>query len=1140
MADDRDIVGLIAEELGLAFAPLAEALRSEEAMRSLLLQLGWDLAAIPPSLQALDGPTRGLGDALGDSEAPPQDTALLIRAIGGVVASVNEIGGGADPFAAELPRQLVDFLVVEYLLGSLPIVGNVLRTVGIIRFEHRDAAGGRPAYLHRSVAWEDLVRVTDDPGAVFRNAYHWGAADLRHQDLLEAVRQLLLALGLPARLTPLPSGMRNAIAGGAPTAPAAIHDWILRAPLVGGEEEAPSGFETGLALAPVPATASALPGFAAMPYASEEIDVAFELSETLTLTLEAAFDIVGGIAVVVRPDVPPEMRIDLVGTPGTPGAASAQLAVKLDAHGTEGGRLLIVGSPQASRFDAAGASVRGGARMDSAGHLDAFVEIELRDGRIVVKPAPGESDGFLAKLLPAEGLTFGVALSVGLSTAQGLYFGGSGALEVSLPIHVQLGPVEIQAVTIAVRPADEALRIDAGATVKAELGPLKAAVEGIGLRTTFTAPPDRKGALGPIDLSLGLKPPTGVGLSIKAGPVTGGGFLLIDPDRGEYGGALELTISGMFSLKAIGLITTRMPDGSQGFSLIVIITAEFGTGLQLGYGFMLKGVGGLLGLNRTMRLQPLMEGVKTGAINGIMFPTDVVANAPRILNDLRTIFPPQKDTFLIGPMAKLSWASVVTLSLGVIIEIPGNIAILGVLRLSLPPDEPESVLVLQVSFAGALEFDRKRAYFFASLFESRILFMTLEGEMGVLIAWGEDANVLLSVGGFHPRFIPPPLPFPSPRRIALTILDQQQAKIRVECYMAVTANTAQFGARAELFFGFDSVAVRGDFAFDALLIFKPLSLEVTLSATLEAKVFGIGLFSVRVRGSLTGPTPWRIQGSGSISLFLLEISVRIDRTFGDVRDFLLEPIEVFRRILEALGSPEAWQALPPPGLDLMVSLRKLSEDEAATLLHPVGMLRVSQRTLPLGITLDQVGTQIPSDVNKLSLKAAGSGLTRAGDATDLFAPAQYQKMSDAEKLSRPAFGRERSGIDLRAETDLATGRMVRRVVRYEEIVLDANFTRFVRPLSPPRRALFDHFLKGASVSRSPRSKAVRDELRPPGRAVGVDDDRYTVAFQADNTAYAESFASEAAAQEHLREAIAADPTLADQLHIVPEFERIGA
>ena len=117
-----------------------------------------------------------------------------------------------------------------------------------------------------------------------------------------------------------------------------------------------------------------------------------------------------------------------------------------------------------------------------------------------------------------------------------------------------------------------------------------------------------------------------------------------------------------------------MPDGSSGFSLLLIITADFGPGIQLGFGFTLLAVGGLIGLNRTMLLQPLMDGVRTGAIDSVMFPHDVVKNAMKIISDLRAIFPPHEGTFLIGPMAKLGWGepTLISLALGVIIEIPGN------------------------------------------------------------------------------------------------------------------------------------------------------------------------------------------------------------------------------------------------------------------------------------------------------------------------------------------------------------------------------------------------------------------------------------------------------------------------------------
>src|SRR4030095_855458 len=147
-----------------------------------------------------------------------------------------------------------------------------------------------------------------------------------------------------------------------------------------------------------------------------------------------------------------------------------------------------------------------------------------------------------------------------------------------------------------------------------------------------------------------------------------------------------------------------------------------------------------------MSLHPLLEGVRTGAINSIMFPQNPVENAPKIISDLRTIFPPYEGKFLIGPMAKLGWGTptLVSVSLGVILEIPGKIAVLGVLKIALPAEEA-ALIVLQANFAGALEFDKSRLYFFAALFESRVLFLTLEGEMELLVAWGEDATFVLSV-----------------------------------------------------------------------------------------------------------------------------------------------------------------------------------------------------------------------------------------------------------------------------------------------------------------------------------------------------------------------------------------------------------
>jgi hypothetical protein len=48
-------------------------------------------------------------------------------------------------------------------------------------------------------------------------------------------------------------------------------------------------------------------------------------------------------------------------------------------------------------------------------------------------------------------------------------------------------------------------------------------------------------------------------------------------------------------------------------SFVVLISAEF-TPIQLGFGFTLVGVGGLLGINRSVAAEALGDAVRTGAL----------------------------------------------------------------------------------------------------------------------------------------------------------------------------------------------------------------------------------------------------------------------------------------------------------------------------------------------------------------------------------------------------------------------------------------------------------------------------------------------------------------------------------------------
>ena len=84
---------------------------------------------------------------------------------------------------------------------------------------------------------------------------------------------------------------------------------------------------------------------------------------------------------------------------------------------------------------------------------------------------------------------------------------------------------------------------------------------------------DSDGTLGAFDLGLRFKPPDGAGLSLQAGELTGSGFLTFDEGRRQYAGLLHLQVAGL-NLNAVGLLSTRLPGGHAGFSLLVIITAS--------------------------------------------------------------------------------------------------------------------------------------------------------------------------------------------------------------------------------------------------------------------------------------------------------------------------------------------------------------------------------------------------------------------------------------------------------------------------------------------------------------------------------------------------------------------------------------
>ena len=1136
--EQKDTFELILIEFSRLIEPLADASeQGPDGIRAFALRAGLDLdrllkdsalgdlSNIASSIKALYTTLRPIAE---DGEVDASQIVTLLAEIPHMVESISqlddlELNDGMLAQFQDIGQILFDYVIILYLREYRPGLYCFLLLLGVID------EGRREDQIHPKISYTNLGNLFKDVGAVAEDVYGWGTGDFNAALVLVRLQGLLWFLGIAANLRQLDSGT---------DLPDINHDTALLAaqlqiPILQIDREEGLA-EFGASIVPLRPAGGSSAGLGLIPFGAAGVSEEIALDDRWRLKIAASAEALVPWGIALRPEA-----IDITGVADSvaPLTINLHFSIEREAAGDE--KDILFGSPGGLRLELGTIGLKLGFSFDSSRDPDIFVEIPVKGLRIVI--GGSEGDGFLQKILPEDGIAADFDLTLGVSLLQGIYFGGSGGLEVSLPTHLSLGPIDLQSLTLSARLTEEGIPISAGATVNANLGPLCVAVENMGLAVTFAFTNDNSGNLGPLDVDFGFKPPNGVGLSINAAVVKGGGYLYLDFDKEEYAGILELDLNGIVSIKAIGLITTKMPDGSKGFSLLLILTAEFGSPIQLGLGFTLSGVGGLLGLNRTMRLEVIATGIRDGGINSIMFPQNVIANAPRIISDLKKYFPVEEGTFLIGPMVKIGWGTpnLVTVSLGVIIEIPGDIAILGVLKVALP-DEDSAIIVIQVNFMGAIEFDKKRLWFFASLYDSRILFITLEGEMGLLVGWGDDSNFLVSVGGFHPAFNPPALPFGSIARISISILNTDFARIRVQGYFAVTSNSVQFGALVEIYFGVSAFNIDGHLAFDALFRFSPFYFIISISASLSVKVFGVGLFSVRMRGSLEGPTPWLIEGTGSISLLFFSIDVDFSHTWGNEAETTLPPISVMPLLMDEFQKLENWQAVLPANNQLLVTLRSFEQGATDLILHPIGSLKISQRAVPLGMTIDKVGNQKPADANKFDVTVSTAGIDEKGKLEESFAVGQFFAKSDSALLNAKSFEPMKGGVELAVAGEQYHAPVaVKRVVRYEQIIIDTHYKRFVKKFYEWTGSLFSLFLNGNAVSQSVLSHKQQKKLKPFADKVEVGRILYTVAFNHDNTAFNEdamAFTSQVQAQEFMKQQVVADANRAKQLHVIPQVE----
>ena len=1031
----------VTRELSAIFNPLLQ-LNDQQQVLDLFHDLGYKLpdshdfgaiTGIIDKVGELVTAVEALGDASSDDEKWNALKEILVKIIGVVTAISNKLSeiktslNSIPNFLSnsdidEFPRRVLDYLLIFYLFHHRPKAYGILLFIGLLEEQEieEDTAKFQPAFTLRKVWWDRIPKYFSAPQDLPEEIYKWDS-DFDHQLFLNNLYILFRGFNLPGGLYPQSKKMQMALGNNS------VDLQELRVPIFEKATWPDILSQFGINVSPVEQKGSKKPGFAILPYIIGTASFDFDVGEKLEVIFETTASMETGIGIIFRSGTGVEFITNLFDAP----LDSMDFHAAMELRQKENtGEIIIAGAPDASRFAIEGPGTKIFATKSA--EADFGFEIALRAIRLVISGSDG--DGFLAKVL-GEGVNVEAGLTLGYSVQKGFYIKGSGGLEIRLPSHINIGPIELQEAILALKFKDGNLVLDAGTTIKLELGPFIAIVENIGLTTTLSFP-ENGGNLGPADLDFSFKPPNGIGLSLDTPVVRGGGYLFFDFDNERYGGAIELSIANMFVVTAIGLITTRMPDGSKGFSLLLIISVEFTPGISLSMGFFLSGLGGIIGINRTMNEDALREGVRAGSLDNILFPQNVIANITRIISDIRLIFPPKKDQFMIGLMAKITWGAptLISIEFGLIVEFdsPVRLAILGIIKIALPTEEA-ALLLIKVSFAGVINFEEKYLAFDASLFGSRILTFTLEGDMALRLNWGDEKAFLMSVGGFHPSFEPPArLNVGIMKRLTLNILSGNP-RLTLTTYFALTSNTVQFGAKIDFYFKISKFKVVGYFGFDVLFQFNPFRFMAGIAAGLEVKVGSTTLLSISLGFDLAGPTPWSAAGKASFKILFFKVSVKFSKTWGERKDISLPTIPVLPELIKALNQDRNWIAQLPPKRFVLVSLRELNSEEEGVVLQSIGSLVISQTVLPLELDIIKFGNNVPSDILNARVKRIKiNGEEMAtDDERESFAPAFFMDLSDQDKLKSPSYVEEKGGVRIKETDQIKINYGLGRKVEYE-------------------------------------------------------------------------------------------------------------
>ncbi|HEX2062618.1 MAG TPA: DUF6603 domain-containing protein, partial [Thermoanaerobaculia bacterium] len=423
----------------------------------------------------------------------------------------------------------------------------------------------------------------------------------------------------------------------------------------------------------------------------------------------------------------------------------------------------------------------------------------------------------------------------------------------------------------------------------------------------------------------------------------------------------------------------------------------------------------------------------------------------------------------------------------------------------------------------------------ASLFDSRLLIYTLAGDMALRIGWGDQAVFVITVGGFHPSFKEIPTDLRSMKRMTISLLSGDNPRLTTLTYFAITSNSVQNGAKTELYAAACGFNLYGFFGYDLLVQFNPFYFVADIYAGLALRRGTSVLAGVSAHCQLSGPTPWRARGEATLEILFFDITVDFDVTWGDDGPSQIEQeVDVFPLVHDALKDDRNWIAAFPANTHPTVTIKKL-ESADKIVLHPFGVLAVSQKVVPLGVEINKFGNRKPAGATKFELTFAEGGTE---ETREEFAMGNFLRLSDSEKLSRKSFEQMRSGLRFSTGDSTLSGASVQKDVSYELSYVQRKVNLVIKAgLHKLFGTVFSMFTRAGAASKSTFSVAKHAGNTPPSK-IDVGESPYSVVNASDLTPYAAGMTARTSTEAHLLhdQLVAANPALAGKVLVVSAYE----